>query len=235
MADGEGSEKDLMGPKHSPSCMPSWVFSFLISFLCHCSLGMEAIQAKLDEVVASLNTQKFSAPTVSRAEVLSRLAKNDDTLVLLDTRADEEVQCTPRSPCNNLSQSNIQRDVSTIPGSIDIAQFEAHPEIYKDKDVVAFCTVGYLSAAKVCEYQRKGLANVRNMGDGALLGYTLAMTSSGVKSPLVKKDGSSTNAVHTFMPDLAPLAGEGMEGTHYSDPGSVLSAANARILESLGL
>ena len=53
---------------------------------------MEVLQAKLDEVVSSLNTQKFAVPTVSRAEVLDRLAKNDNTLVLLDIRAEEEVR-----------------------------------------------------------------------------------------------------------------------------------------------
>ena len=133
------------------------------------------------------------------------------------------------------SMHMMQRAVSFIPGSIDIAEFEANPDKYKDKDVVAYCTVGYLSAAKVCEYQRKGLANVKNMGDGALLGYTLAKTSAGVKQPLVTLDGSSTNVVHTFMPDLAPLAGEGMESKSYADPGAVLSAANAKIQETLGL
>ena len=130
---------------------------------------------------------------------------------------------------------HAQRAVSTIPGSIDIAEFEAHADKYKDKEVVAFCTVGYLSAAKVCEYQRKGLTNVKNFGDGALLGYTLAKTSGGDKAPLVTKDGAPTNYVHTFMPDLAPLAGEGMEAKSYADPGAVLSAANAKIHETLGL
>jgi rhodanese-related sulfurtransferase len=130
---------------------------------------------------------------------------------------------------------NRQRSVSTIPGSIDIAEFEAHPDLYKDKEIVAYCTVGYLSAAKVCEYQRKGLKNIKNFGDGALLGYTLAKTSAGVKQPLVTKDGAATNQVHTFMPDLAPLAGEGMEAKSYQDPGAVLSAANAKIQETLGL
>jgi len=52
---------------------------------------MEALQVKLNEVVASLNTSKFEAPTMPRSEVLDRLAKKDENLVLLDIRADEEV------------------------------------------------------------------------------------------------------------------------------------------------
>ena len=41
--------------------------------------------------------------------------------------------------------------------------------------------------------------------------------------------------VHTFMPDLAPLAGEGMVAKTFADPGAVLAAANAKIAETLGL
>lgn len=72
-------------------------------------------------------------------------------------------------------------------------------------------------------------------GDGALLGFTLAQTSAGNSTPLVKPDGTPTNEVHTFMPDLAPLAGDGMVAKTFEDPGAVLAAANERIAQTLGL
>ena len=73
------------------------------------------------------------------------------------------------------------------------------------------------------------------MGDGTLLGYTLAKTSAGVAMPLVKPDGTPTNEVHTFMEGLAALAGEGMVAKTFAYPGAMLEAANARIKEQIGL
>jgi hypothetical protein len=73
------------------------------------------------------------------------------------------------------------------------------------------------------------------MGGGALLGYTLACTAAGNSTPLVKPDGTPTNEVHTFMTDLAPLAGDGMVGVAFEDPGAVLTAANEDIKNRLGL
>jgi hypothetical protein len=76
---------------------------------------------------------------------------------------------------------------------------------------------------------------VKNMGDGALLGFTLRATAAGDATPLVTPAGEKTNEVHTFMPDLAPLAGEGMVSKTFADPGAMLAAANARFKEELGL
>ncbi len=73
------------------------------------------------------------------------------------------------------------------------------------------------------------------MGDGALLGYTLAATAAGDAAPLVTPAGVATNEVHTFMPGLAPLAGEGMVSKTFEDPGAMLAAANARFKAELGL
>ena len=61
------------------------------------------------------------------------------------------------------------------------------------------------------------------------------MTEKGNKTPLVKLDGTPTNEVHTFMDDLAPLAGDGMTGKSFADPGAMLTAANENIKNSLGL
>jgi hypothetical protein len=73
------------------------------------------------------------------------------------------------------------------------------------------------------------------MGDGALLGYTLQATAYGNKNPLVTPAGIPTNEVHTFMPDLAPLAGEGMVSKTFADPGAMLAAANEKFKKELDL
>jgi hypothetical protein len=52
------------------------------------------------------------------------------------------------------------------------------------------------------------------------------MTASGDALPLVTPDGSKTNEVHTLMPDLLGLAGEGMVGHSFSDPSAVLTNFN---------
>ena len=175
-------------------------------------------QDKLNDVVASLGTAKFEAPTVSVSEIIARMSAKDDTLVLMDIRSKEET------------------DISTIAGAITRAEFDADPSKYAGKEVVAFCTVGYCSGAVACSLRRSGLTNVKNMGDGALLGYTLAMTAGGDSMPLVKSDGSKTNEVHTFMPDLLGLAGEGMAGFSFKDPSAVLTNFNETFVKGeLGL
>jgi hypothetical protein len=39
------------------------------------------------------------------------------------------------------------------------------------------------------------MVNVKNFGDGALLGFTLAQTASGNATPLVTRDGKPSNEV----------------------------------------
>jgi hypothetical protein len=75
------------------------------------------------------------------------------------------------------------------------------------------------------------MTNVKNIGDGALLGYTLSKTAGGTVNPLVDRDGKPTSEVHTFMPDLFPLAGAGMIGKTFDDPSSVLEAANSKFFK----
>ena len=91
---------------------------------------MEDKQIALNGVVASLGTSKFEAPEVSIADIKA----NPEKYVLLDVRSEEE------------------RAVSTIPGSIHKAQFEEDTAKYADKEVVCFCTVGYISAGATCEF-----------------------------------------------------------------------------------
>jgi len=172
-------------------------------------------QEQLNATVVALGTAKFEldACTVKVADVIA----SPEKYYLLDARSEEEMA------------------VGIIKGAITRADFEASPEKFGDKPVVAYCTVGYISGGVVRELRNKGFDNVHNMGDGALLGYTLAQTAAGVACPLVKKDGTPTNEVHSFMPDLAPLAGEGMEAKVFADPGAMLAAANEKIKATTGL
>ena len=173
-------------------------------------------QAALNGVVESLGIAKFRLTdneTVSVAAVLADRTR----YTLLDTRTAEE------------------RAVSVIPGAITREQFEASPTTYASTTVVCYCTVGYLSGACTRELRNKGHGNVVNMGDGALLGYTLAQTSNGVAQPLAAPDGTPTNEVHTFMDDLAPLAGSGMVAHTFPNPQAVLEAANQKISSTLDL
>lgn len=154
-------------------------------------------------------------PEAPVEEVIKRLEAGDPSLVLLDTRAVEE------------------RSVSTIAGSISKEEFEKSPEAYADKEIVTFCTVGYLAGAYACELSRvKGFKNVRNLGDGSLLGWTLA--GKGIVKP---EDGSAADTVHTFLAGLNGLAGDGLKTTNYSedDANARLTKANEHIKEALGL
>mmetsp|Transcript_24549 Transcript_24549/g.48992 ORF Transcript_24549/g.48992 Transcript_24549/m.48992 type:complete len:184 (+) Transcript_24549:81-632(+) len=176
-------------------------------------------QKALMGVVENLGTAKFGlgeSETVGVQEIINDNSDNP-SYVLLDARSEEE------------------RNVSMIAGAITKDDFLVNPDKYKDSTVVCYCTVGYISGACTLELRNQGHLNVKNMGDGALLGYTLHKTSAGVSKPLVKADGSATNDVHTFMDDLAPLAGEGMVGKSFADPPAVLEAANAAIKEKLGV
>ena len=129
----------------------------------------EEKQKQLQATVDSLGTGKFelAEATVSVSSIIAA----PDKYVLLDSRTEEEMA------------------VGMIPGAITKAVFEQDPTKYADKEVVCYCTVGYISGACTYELRKKGHANVNNMGDGALLGYTLAQTSAGVLKPLVKPDG----------------------------------------------
>jgi hypothetical protein len=66
---------------------------------------MEDKQPKLQDVVDSLGTAKFAAPsakftvpTVGLDEVMKRLSEKDPSLVLLDSRSEEERKVSSR-PC----------------------------------------------------------------------------------------------------------------------------------------
>ncbi|MCA9573435.1 MAG: tetratricopeptide repeat protein, partial [Myxococcales bacterium] len=65
-----------------------------------------------------------------------------------------------------------EQAVSMIPGAIPATTFEAHPEDYAGKEVVAYCTIGYRSGQWAKAWRAKGV-DVRNL-KGSLLLWTHA-------------------------------------------------------------
>ena len=94
--------------------------------------------------------------------------------VLVDVRSDREV------------------NVSVIPGAITKAQYEGHPEKFRDKTVIVYCTVGGRSgmyAAKlVTEDPERDVLNYR--------GSIMAWIRAGL--PLQTLQGEPTQRVHTY-------------------------------------
>lgn len=58
-------------------------------------------------------------------------------------------------------------DVSMLPGAISKAVFLKQPEKFKDKTIVAYCTIGYRSGLFAREMKKKGV-DVQNLAAGIL-------------------------------------------------------------------
>ena len=83
-----------------------------------------------------------------------------------------------------------ERAVSLIPGAISVEQFEEAKESYRNRTVIAYCTVG----ARSERYTRRLIAdgvNALNF-ESSILGWCKA------KLPLVTPEGKPTNRVHTY-------------------------------------
>ena len=90
-----------------------------------------------------------------------------------------------------------EREVSWIPGSITSDEFERQPDLYADRTVVVYCTIGHRSSQYAQRQADEGrrVLNLR----GSLLSWTHA------GGPLVGPDGP-TNRLHVYGEtwDLAP-------------------------------
>lgn len=81
-----------------------------------------------------------------------------------------------------------ERSVSTVPGSITRAEFEAMDR--GDRVVIVYCTIGYRSARYAEKLQEQGV-RVLNMK-----GSILSWVDAGL--PLVDAEGKPTRRVHTY-------------------------------------
>ena len=118
---------------------------------------------------------------VSTEDLIRQLNGDGRSIVLVDVRSDEEV------------------NVSLIPGSIIREEFEAHRDEYVGKLVVAYCTVGGRSLLYAQQCVRDGF-EAQNYRSG-ILGWCEA------GQPLVTRDGTPTNRVHTHSPVFDVPAG----------------------------
>jgi len=68
-------------------------------------------------------------------------------------------------------RDNREIDVSIIPGAITQKTFLGQTDKYKDKTIVAYCTIGYRSGIFASEMQKRGI-DVYNL-KGGILAWTL--------------------------------------------------------------
>ena len=121
--------------------------------------------------------QKYAAefPQVQSITVedLQQLQERGEKIVLVDVRSPKE------------------RLVSTIPGAIATAEFEANLEHYRNSDaiIIAYCTIGYRSGRYAQKLKQQGI-KIFNL-EGSLLAWTH------VRGELVNSNGS-THKIHVF-------------------------------------
>ncbi|NOZ23630.1 MAG: rhodanese-like domain-containing protein [Planctomycetes bacterium] len=116
-------------------------------------------------------------PDVSVAELLAM--RDKEPVVLVDVRGPDESA------------------VSVIPGSISILDFNDEAEKYKDRVIVAYCTIGYRSGYYAKELREEGFRAFN------LKGGILAWVHHGQK---IVDDSGETHRVHVYSSkwDLLP-------------------------------
>lgn len=112
----------------------------------------------------------FAVPEVDVSTAKTLLAQPN--VVFLDVREPKEIQ------------------ISLIPNAITKQQFEARPELYKDKKIIVYCTIGYRSSKYAGQWNKRGfhMSNLR----GSLLLWAHE------NGPLVDQTGKPTHLVHTY-------------------------------------
>ena len=117
--------------------------------------------------------KQFKVPTVD-PQTLRDWQKTSD-IVLVDVREDGE------------------RSVSVVPGAISYKEFQEHPAKYRDKKVIAYCTIGYRSAKVVQKLRAKGIKawNLK----GSILFWVHE------KGEVVDPKGRTTQKVHVYGKD----------------------------------
>lgn len=88
------------------------------------------------------------------------------------------------------ARSPVEREVSMIEGSIDQAQFESNIDVYQNKKIIVYCTIGYRSGFYAKELRQRGL-DAYNLREG-ILGWTQA------GGQLVNTEGQETPKVHVY-------------------------------------
>ncbi|MDX1502722.1 MAG: rhodanese-like domain-containing protein [Thermoanaerobaculia bacterium] len=142
----------------------------------------EAKRARIDALYARSKQHFPTVPDLS-VEELERL-REVQPVVLLDVRKPPE------------------QEVSMIPGAITREELETHPDRYRDRPIVAYCTVGHRSGLYVRRLLDRGFEAYN------LRGAILAWTHAG--GELVRGE-EPTRRVHVAGPQWN-LAADGYEG-----------------------
>jgi len=129
-------------------------------------LEVETIQTK--QLVELIHQEKGGGNGDAKSGALHDASE----FVLVDVRSDAEI------------------NVSIIPGAITKAQYEKNPELYKNKTVIVYCTVGGRSGAYAKQLAGNGV-KVKNY-KGSILEWVNS------ELPLQTVDGQPTNRVHTY-------------------------------------
>lgn len=102
----------------------------------------------------------------------------------------DQADATPKDYVLVDVRSDAEINVSIIPGAITKAQYEKNPQMYKDKTVIVYCTVGGRSGAYAKQLAGNGV-KVKNY-KGSILEWVNS------ELPLETLDGQPTNRVHTY-------------------------------------
>jgi rhodanese-related sulfurtransferase len=144
--------------------------------LSQCLAGAPADDAERASRVAEMyagyrgSWSAAEVPEIDAAALARRLAAGE-SLVIVDDR-------TP-----------AERAVSMVPGAVPFEEVEAHPERFRGKPLVAYCTIGYRSGQWTAKERALGL-DVTNLAGGVL-----AWTHAG--GALVSAEGP-TKRVHVY-------------------------------------
>jgi len=102
-------------------------------------------------------------------------------------------------------RSAPERKVSMLPKAITQSMYEENPSLYKDKIIIAYCTIGYRSSKYAMKLQNKGI-KVYNLKE-SILGWASR------KKPLYDKNGKETKRVHVYS-DAWNFLPEGYTGVY---------------------
>jgi len=153
------------------------LFYGLISLLCiaHIALGdSEMSDAQKKETIYDLYAgYKKDFPAVKDISPQQGMELlNQGTVVFVDTRKPAEMA------------------VSMLPGAVSKQDFLSHPDQYKDKAAVCYCTISYRSCVFACGMAKQGITVVN------LKGGILAWILEGGK--VYDKNGKEVKRVHVY-------------------------------------
>ena len=127
-------------------------FAFLCICLIACSSETKPQLTKRDKLSLLIkeNDQIFSDVPHINVSDLKELKQED--YLLIDVRTKQE------------------QDISRIPNSINIKNFEKNKQLYKNKTTIFYCTIGYRSALRTKLYHKLGYKS-KNLR-GSILAWT---------------------------------------------------------------